>query len=62
MDFLSALEREIMKKRTGKNKKERITKNSLIRTALEVLKIIDFDRSEISDEKKLIERVLGKLK
>lgn len=62
LDFLTTLEREIMKKRSGKNKKERITKNSLIRTAVEVLKIIDFDRSEIADEKKLVERVIGGLK
>lgn len=57
LNFLSELEREIMKNRSSKNKKERITKNSIIRAMLESLKLIDFDKKEIPDEKELKSRL-----
>ena len=56
--FLADLEREIMKKRSKVNKKERITKNSIIRAAVENLKRITFDRSEIPNEEELTKRLL----
>lgn len=58
LNFLTNLERSIMKNRSSKNKKERITKNSLIRSSIELLKTINFDKSEISEERVLIERIL----
>lgn len=60
LDFLTNLERNIMKNRSSKNKKERITKNSIIRSSIELLKTISFDKSEISEEKVLVERILKK--
>lgn len=60
LDFLSILEREIMKNRSSKNKKERITKNSIIRAMLENLKDMDFDKKEIPDEKELVKRLKRK--
>ena len=59
LDFLTALEREIMKKRSGKNKKERITKNSIIRSLISTFEKngAGFESSEISDEKELEKRI-----
>lgn len=57
LSFLTNLEREIMKRRSKKNRKERITKNSIIRSIIEVLEKIEFDKSEISNEEELIERI-----
>lgn len=62
LDFLSGMEREIMKNRSSKNKKERITKNSIIRAALENLKNIDFDKKEIPDEEELEKRIRRKIR
>lgn len=57
LNFLSQLEREVMKSRSSKNKRERITKNSIIRAMLENLKYIEFDKKEIPDEKTLQNRI-----
>lgn len=62
LSFLSRLEREIMKNRSSKNKKERITKNSIIRAMLENLKYINFDKKEIPDEKELQNRLKRTIK
>lgn len=62
LDFLSSMEREIMKNRSSKNKKERITKNSIIRAVLENLKDVDFDKKEIPDEKELEKRIRRKIR
>lgn len=62
LDFLSGLEREIMKNRSSKNKKERITKNSIIRAILENMKDVDFDKKEIPDEKELQKRIKRKIR
>lgn len=62
LNFLSGLEREIMKNRSSKNKKERITKNSIIRAMLENLKHINFDKKEIPDEKELQNRLKRTIK
>ena len=64
LDFLTNLEREIMKRRSKENKKERITKNSIIRSMLNVFSEygIDFNKSEIPDEDELTKRILSVLK
>ena len=64
LDFLTNLEREIMKKRSKANKKERITKNSIIRSMLNVFSEygIDFNKSEIPDEDELTKRIWSGLK
>jgi len=64
LDFLTALEREIMKKRSSKNKKERITKNSIIRSLINAFENngAGFNSSEIPDEKELEKRINSILK
>jgi len=64
LDFLTTLEREIMKKRSSKNKKERITKNSIIRSLINAFENngAGFNSSEISDEKELEKRINSILK
>ena len=64
LDFLTNLEREIMKRRSKDNKKERITKNSIIRSMLNVFSEygFDFNKSEIPDEDELTKRILSGLK
>jgi len=59
LDFLTNLEREIMKKRSSKNKKERITKNSIIRSLINAFENYGagFNSSEIPDEKELERRI-----
>lgn len=64
LNFLTALEREIMKKRSSKNKKERITKNSIIRTLINAFEVNSsaFNPEEIPDEKELEKRISTILK
>jgi hypothetical protein len=62
LDFLESLAREIMSNREQGYKKERITKNSIIRTFIDILKEIDFDNDNISDEKELFERIKRQIK
>ena len=40
LDFLTDLEREIMRRRSSKNRKERITKNSIIRSLINAFLIL----------------------
>ncbi len=61
-EFLHNLEREIMKNRSRENKKERITKNSIIRAMLACLKNVKFDRKDIPDENELRIRMMRGLK
>lgn len=61
LDFLTSLEREIMKKRSKKNKKERITKNSIVRAAIDILSEIEFKKSEIPNEDELKRRIFNSL-
>ncbi len=61
-EFLHNLEREIMKNRSKENKKERITKNSIIRAMLDCLKNVNFDRKNIPDENELRIRIMKGLK
>ena len=60
--YLSNLEREIMKSRSKENKKERITKNSIIRAMIRVLSDFEFDHSEIPDEDFLFKRMSRSIK
>ena len=61
-EFLHNLEREIMKNRSRENRKERITKNSIIRAMLACLKNVEFDRKDIPDENELRIRMMRGLK
>lgn len=57
LEFLSSLEREIMKNRSRENRKERITKNSIIRSIIDVFRNLDYEKSEISNEEDLTRRI-----
>lgn len=57
LDHLKGLERMIMKKRSSKNKQERITKNTILRTYIDALSGIDLDISEIKNEEELLQRI-----
>lgn len=61
-EFLQKLEREIMKSRSRENRKERITKNSIMRAMLACLKNVKFDRKDIPDENELRIRMMRGLK
>lgn len=61
-EFLHNLEREIMKNRSRENKKERITKNSIMRAMLGCLRNVKFDRKDIPDENELRIRIMRGLK
>lgn len=61
-EFLHNLEREIMKNRSRENKKERITKNSIMRAMLGCLKNVKFDRKDIPDENELRIRIMRGIK
>ena len=59
IDFLNDLERRIMRNRS--QKRQRITKNSLLRAAVDMLHMLDFDAREIGDEEELRRRILDQL-
>ena len=59
LEFLSRLEREIMKNRSSDNRKERITKNSVIRAMVDTFRNLDIDTGEIADEEELVKRLVG---
>lgn len=61
-EFLQKLEREIMKNRSKENRKERITKNSIMRAMLACLKNVKFDKEDIPDENELRIRMMRGLK
>lgn len=61
LEFLSSLEREIMRKRSKENRKERITKNSIIRSMLDAFKDLNYEKSEISNEEELTKRIKNKI-
>lgn len=58
LEFLSRLEREIMKSRSSDNRKERITKNSVIRAMVDTFRNLDIDTREIGDEEELVKRLI----
>lgn len=57
LQFLSRLEREIMKNRSAANKKERITKNSIIRAIIDIFQNLNIDTNEIGDEDMLLRKL-----
>ena len=57
LEYLSKLERKIMKNRSAHNRNERITKNSILRAVINVLKKVDMDTTEIPDEETLERRL-----
>ncbi|MFH1860081.1 MAG: hypothetical protein ABH870_03580 [bacterium] len=57
LDWLFSMERNIMKNRSSRNKKERITKNSIIRACLDLINELDIDVREVSDEAELLNRL-----
>ena len=57
LQFLNKLESSIIRGRSGANRKERITKNSIIRAAIEILKPLAIDAREIPDEETLLKRI-----
>ena len=61
-EFLHNLEREIMKNRSRESRKERITKNSIMRAMLACLRNVEFDRKDIPDENELRIRMMRGLK
>lgn len=61
-EFLGRLESTIMKARSKENRKERITKNTIIRSAIDMLQNMEIDHSEISGEEKLLERMMQLLR
>jgi len=61
LDFLEKLTREIMTSRNSGNKKERITKNTIIRTLIDALKDLDINKTNIPDETELFKRIREKI-
>ncbi len=57
LEFLSSLERKIMRNRSAHNRAERITKNSVIRSIINVLMNVKLDTKEIGDEPELERRI-----
>lgn len=57
VEALADLEHSIMKSRSKQTKKQRITKNSIIRACLDVFLGLEFNFEEISDEAELIKRI-----
>ncbi len=62
LEFLSGLERQIMRSRSAHNRSERITKNSIIRAAINALMEAELDTHEIGSELELEHRVLSALR
>lgn len=61
LEFLSDLERKIMRSRSVHNRAERITKNSAIRAAINALMNAELNTEEIRDELELKLRVMNAL-
>lgn len=57
LEYLDSLEKKIMRSRSSKNKKERITKNSILRCILDAIAKFPIDTQEISDERELFKRI-----
>ncbi|MBA7501042.1 MAG: hypothetical protein GH144_10340 [Clostridia bacterium] len=61
LGFLEKLTREIMTSRDSGNKKERITKNTIIRTLIDALKDLDINKTNIPNETELLKRIREKI-
>jgi len=62
LDFLEKLVRQIQKNRTKEFKKERITKNTLIRCFIEAFSKVKINTKNISDEETLLARLIDKIR
>ncbi|HDD64593.1 MAG TPA: hypothetical protein ENF61_00585 [Firmicutes bacterium] len=62
LEFLEKLVREIKKNRTAPYRKERITKNTLIRVFIDAFMHTKIDTRNIPDEETLLSRVMEKIK
>ena len=62
LEFLERLVREIKKNRTAPYRKERITKNTLIRVFIDAFMHTQIDTRNIPDEETLLSRVIEKIK
>ncbi len=60
--FLDHLQREILKNRQREYRKERITKNSIIRACIDAFKDVSLNLKDIPDERMLVERLKEKIK
>ena len=61
LDYLDGMVKTIMKSRVPQYKKERITKNTIVRCLVEVLKEVNLDTKNIPDEEELLRRLKEKL-
>lgn len=61
LHFLEKLTRQIMANRDSDNKKERITKNTIIRVLIDALKDLDIDKKNICNETELFKRIRDKV-
>ncbi|MCM8784630.1 MAG: hypothetical protein NC827_00015 [Candidatus Omnitrophica bacterium] len=61
LEFLEKLIRDIHKNRSPQFRKERITKNTLIRVFIDAFQNVNFNIKDIPDEKELLKRVLEKV-
>jgi len=57
LEFLERLTREIMGNRDRDSRKERITKNTVVRVCLDALREVGFDSVNIPDETELLRRI-----
>jgi hypothetical protein len=57
LEFLNRLEKRIMRSRSPENKRERITKNTIIRCAIDLISRLNIDIEEIADERELLKRM-----
>ncbi|MBC7286935.1 MAG: hypothetical protein H5T86_02610 [Armatimonadetes bacterium] len=56
LEYLDAAERRIMRSR--RRRRERITKNSIIRAAIELVRRLPWDHRDIADEEELLQRLI----
>ena len=57
LEFLERLTRQIMGNRDRDSRKERITKNTVVRACLDALREVGFDSANIPDETELLRRI-----
>ena len=61
LEYLDGMVKEIMRSRDPAYKKERITKNTIVRCLVEVLKEVNLDTKNIPDEEELLRRLKARL-
>ena len=57
LEFLERMTREIMGNRDRDSRRERITKNTVVRACLDVLRGVEIDTANVPDEKELLRRI-----